>query len=1046
MPTQNENGKGKRTLSKRDLDRMRSSLALDVARTTKAATGSWRMDIEGLIDVLGQPFDVTKIPLSKLHQMRRDPMIAFALLFCKVPLVRASWYMKSEHAQAAAFADNALRRIYARLIFQYTNSLDFGYSAIVKRFEFDRPDWTYIDHQKKNTPERKVWDSVLPALVWKPFQALPPDTVEPHWNEAGEFNGIITREIDHGRRQFPGQEKPKRKPDIPLEKALWATNEKDSVFGSLWGFPRIAYAYRYWWSYWYRWALSDRHFEKDADPALKIYYPLIEGVDADGEEVDYAELALELGERLRSGSNVALPSSLIRSDMEDKMSSQREWEMEFLTGGGNFAAFQETFSYLDIAKIRSIMVPEQAFFEGRGGTSSRNVAEQLGDVFFESQAVLMAEIDDHLNRFVIPQLVEANFGPGIHVEKVTRGFAQQDVELAKQIITLVGQADPTQLEVDLREILTQNGIPLLTPEQIKKKQEEMAAQAAIAAPPEMPGIPGKQAGVNQWGFYYTPNEVIELSEGKKKDDKLPPTRHYEDDEILNLMSSLQQDWRRYWAEQYDDFADFISKSDVFLAEGDDAGAVKKATMTAKEILDKWLQTPAQIAAISRRVAGFIRSVMDRAGKRELGRLRVEDVEWDQDRPEVVQWSQRRAATLVKNVSENTRKELRRFLTAEIDKTQSPVEIAERIRQHFGEWPTWKADRLARTETMMAYNQATLLAYKAAGVKRVKAHDAAVRQQSDPHCIARDGRVFTLNQAFKEQQDEHPNGTLFWSPVVDMNPLKMSFEYVTDFMFDGKHAVGYYDDVDQKMYLDERISDSDAELLFLAAGEAILPMLEEPQWDENKVLRDLRGRFAKKGEGRLAARKAMEELEHSGFIPKLKRRIVNAVVGEGLSLQERKHRQQFIDTLFELVREDPGYALPFLGVVTETLKESNESETALMSDVTYDRIEPRKSEPAEPVQVHVSGVTLSEVEAAIAPVRAKVEDFPEAIVAALKGLPPAQVIVNPAPPQEAPPTINVVNVPTPQVTTEITVPTVPPKRTNVIRDKRGMIVGTEEVEQ
>ena len=40
-------------------------------------------------------------------------------------------------------------------------------------------------------------------------------------------------------------------------------------------------------------------------------------------------------------------------------------------------------------KLRSVWVPEQAFIEGEGGTSSRNVAAQMAEIFIESQALLM---------------------------------------------------------------------------------------------------------------------------------------------------------------------------------------------------------------------------------------------------------------------------------------------------------------------------------------------------------------------------------------------------------------------------------------------------------------------------------------------------------------------------------------------------------------------------------------------------------------------------------------------------------------------------------
>src|SRR5436189_6260490 len=62
-------------------------------------------------ELLGQPYDPTKIPYSKLYLMRRDGMLSFALHYIKVPLVRAEWYIKCEDARIAAAADANLRRI-----------------------------------------------------------------------------------------------------------------------------------------------------------------------------------------------------------------------------------------------------------------------------------------------------------------------------------------------------------------------------------------------------------------------------------------------------------------------------------------------------------------------------------------------------------------------------------------------------------------------------------------------------------------------------------------------------------------------------------------------------------------------------------------------------------------------------------------------------------------------------------------------------------------------------------------------------------------------
>src|SRR5688572_25689199 len=61
-------------------------------------------------DFLGQPWDSTRIPLTKLEQMRRDPILAFGLMFVKVPLIRAPWYIKSADPRVAAAVDASLRR------------------------------------------------------------------------------------------------------------------------------------------------------------------------------------------------------------------------------------------------------------------------------------------------------------------------------------------------------------------------------------------------------------------------------------------------------------------------------------------------------------------------------------------------------------------------------------------------------------------------------------------------------------------------------------------------------------------------------------------------------------------------------------------------------------------------------------------------------------------------------------------------------------------------------------------------------------------------
>ena len=441
--------------------------------TSMAQSGSW-VNWGELADVLGQPFSVTQIPMSKLEQMRRDPLIAFGLMFVKVPLIRAHWYIDSVDPRMAAFVDNCLRRIYGRFVLAYSNCFDFGYSPIVKRFEYASPDWTYLD--PTTNEELPVWpDKNVKALVWKPFVPLNPRKCQPKFNAKGEFAGIdYVPSSNFARGIFQGDSG--RAADIPLDWALWATNEKDSEFGSLYGYPRTGYAYRYWWSYWYKFGLSDRAFEKWGDPPFVVFHPSDVGVEDDeGEEIDFGEVALETAEQLRSGANVAMPSSVIRGLTDDRSTNLREWDFKQVETTANFAALNESFEYLDVQKLRSVMVPEQALVEGKGGSSSRNVAAEFGDIFHESQAVVMDEIDDHINRFLIPQLLEANFGAGAaSCKKITTGFDPHDIDTMRNIVQGVVNKRGEIAEVDMQRLLHDLGIPMLSHAAIERKLQQIA--------------------------------------------------------------------------------------------------------------------------------------------------------------------------------------------------------------------------------------------------------------------------------------------------------------------------------------------------------------------------------------------------------------------------------------------------------------------------------------------------------------------------------------------------------------------------------------------
>jgi hypothetical protein len=735
----------------------------------------------------------TSIPLSKIYQMRSDPMLGFGLQFIKVPLVRAPWYIECEDAQIAAFVDGALREIWHSFVFQYTNCYDFGYAPIIKNFGFSKPSWTYVDPSDSRTPEKKVWDNGnINAVVWRPFTGIAPEHAMPKWADNGEFDGFLWSNPGVIAGTFAEQDSYR----VPVDRALWATNQKEKVFGSLYGESMLNPAYRYWWSYWFRMALADRAFERHVDPAMVVYFPPDPVIDDEtGEELNVRASAISVFEQARSGSTIALPNSHIQ-DADGKM-GEREWAWEQLNSNTDFASLAQSLDYLDVMKLRSLAVPEQALIEGSGGTSSRNVAAQMGDKLFESQYVRMLEIDEHCNRYLIPQLVALNF-PEFkgNVRKVTRGFASSDIDLSRQLVQLLGQTNPAELNmVNIREILSQYQIPLFTETEVMQRvREAEAAQAEreIAKDLDIEGIPaaagpggdvrdssaplekaasdtppggtppgdrGMQMGpgyvsgvTDEWGRYVRPREVITLADNDFRHTMQKFYPAMEDQETIEKSLEVQEIWESTFRTAYDDIADLVSS--IGLADQPNEDAEKRLMERLESDFKKGATAASAVIAYLMLKSGRNTAISLGYAPSELG-------EFDA----ATEWSSENLDQLPTKLAETTLEEIKTFLKN--TKATTPSEISADFREKFRNYPVWKSQRVARGESTTAFRMAQILTARELGSERLRASDASngTDFSTDQHCIDRHGKEYTIEEAISETLGQsHPNCTLHWSPI------------------------------------------------------------------------------------------------------------------------------------------------------------------------------------------------------------------------------------------------------------------------------------------
>ncbi len=787
--------------------------AREYAPSSRVQTDSYRYFQESQSAMLGAPYDVSKIPIDVLTQMKFDPMLMFGEHFITMPLLRARWHIESEDAQVAAFIDKSLRKIYANYILERSQSHIYGFKPIVKRFQLEMPDWRYKDPTKSDFTI-PVWDSNnVEALTWKHFIGLPsnPNICEPIFNARGDFNGIkytpaantnadglsgqfnFTQVVteDGGARRIPGH------------LALWAVNQRHTVDGSLWGFPRIGYAYRYWFSYWLRWAMYDRYFERKSDPPYIVYYPndpLNGEVDANG--VSMKTHALAIGDAAKSGGTIALPGDFSRG-WDDRPTGNREWEVKELEIAGDLSHFVESFEYLDKMKIRALLIPDQALMGAGGSTSNRNAAEQEIDMFMASEASEMEQIDDEINRYIIPDLVAANFPDrNVTATKVTTGFDDADIQTMMEIIRVVGQSDQNALKaVDFEGILEAIGIPSISHDEIVRREEKIREEIANANPEPIQPVPGEQAGVDEEGFYIQPKEVIKLSERLNFAQDFPATKHYQDEEIVGIASRINEDWNSIYNEVYEDIANYLS-SQNFSEEINSVNlADEESRRLAERILEGWNFGVEKARGIFDRTRDRIRNIIERAGRRELDAIRT-NPDWQPDTDTVAEYLEDRGLLYVKALSETIKAEVASYLAEQISQGKTNEEIANGVREHFAEFPGWKADRLVRSEVRDAYNFATLEAGQQAGIKVVQAKDAQLGD-TDAECIERNNQFYSIPQALTETLREHPFGTLEWKLIPNV-------ESVTEVTVEASEIegeeIGFFDEETGTIYFSDEATE------------------------------------------------------------------------------------------------------------------------------------------------------------------------------------------------------------------------------------------------
>jgi len=351
----------------------------------------------------GAPGSPGSVPIRILKKMRLDPQIALGLSAVKSPVIGASWWAESADLEAAAFVEAALKPLWRDLVRTSLSAVDFGFQAAEKVFEVRDVEYEFAGARRSRR-----------AVAYRKIRGLDPEAVTLAVDDSGSFAGV------RAGGAF-----------LPSEKCFVMTlgREWDNLYGR--SYLEAAYEPWYWASVMYLFA--NRYFERKGDPAIIGRAPAEERLDSDGNKVRTLDEAARVISSLRSGGTAVFP------DERDENGNLR-WQFGYLVDDKRADMFISYIEHLQVMKLRAILVPERTLTQD-SSTGSYSMASEHTETFLRNEELLLAEIIDHVNRYVVRPLVELNFGPGVEVRVATSGVRRKNEALLKEILFKIIDAE-----------------------------------------------------------------------------------------------------------------------------------------------------------------------------------------------------------------------------------------------------------------------------------------------------------------------------------------------------------------------------------------------------------------------------------------------------------------------------------------------------------------------------------------------------------------------------------------------------------------------------
>ena len=485
------------------------------------------------------------IPVDTYIKMKQDPQVAIGIAMIKMPVQSLGWTIECEDPSIRAFVEEAINRVWDKLIASMLTAIDFGFASHEIVWEL-----LDIDISSQSSSGRKKTHFTGKAELFKKIKPHYPSTIRIRTDsKTDEFLGINQQAGMGGQL-------------ITLDADKCFLFSFGDEFGNFFGNSRLKAAYKSW--YWKE-VLTQfmlRYFERKGSPATVVTHPIGGGYNVDGTEYDNSEIALRIAGNLVENSSVTLP-------YETDRDGNNQWNIDYLKDDRRGEMFVNALNYFSAQILRGLLTPERVMTQDLS-TGSFSMASSHAEIFLLSLEGLSKEVAGSINRQLIPQLIEFNFKPKkivscrIRIEKIQydrrRILKEIMVEVIRNIGTWAKAGKAPNIMPSLEQMSDVLGVPIVPFEEEYTDTGEGEIDTGVGETEEIPEKGNKKPGK------VVDKKKPNLKVVKKQSIKRIPVKKRKSSGSIGFEDMTKEDWLKayrsgdtHWADsdKHSSFAELL---------------------------------------------------------------------------------------------------------------------------------------------------------------------------------------------------------------------------------------------------------------------------------------------------------------------------------------------------------------------------------------------------------------------------------------------------------------------------------------------------------